>query len=342
MTRSRRLGLALGLNLAVAAAQVALGIVAHSLGLLADAGHGLADVAALIVSLVAVRWARRAPTALRSFGYHRGTILAALVNAASILAVTGFILFEGVRRLADPEPVEGGIVVVAALIAFVVNAAAAIALRDAGHDLNMRSALLHMTADSLASLGVAVAGLVILATGGWYWLDPLVSIAIALLIAVEAGRLAIHASEVLLESTPKGLDLDQLTAAIASVDGAEAVHDLHVWSLSSEVRALSAHVVLAGNPTLAEAQAVGERIKIAVGPRFGIDHSTLELECDPCVADGDEDPCRMTKPLVDAAAGGRARGGGLASHKRHHGPARTIERDIRAQASDPEAADRSG
>jgi len=151
---------------------------------------------------------------------------------------------------------------------------------------------LHMAGDALASLGVALAGLVILLTGGLLWLDPVVSMAIGVLIAVEAFRLVRKAAEVLLESTPRDVDLDRLTAAMAGVDGVETVHDLHVWSLSSEVRALSAHVVLAGHPSLEQAQVVGERIKVAVGSPFAIAHSTLELECDPC-CDSEDAGCGM-------------------------------------------------
>jgi len=303
VSRSRRLGIALGLNVILVVAQVAFGVFAHSLGLLADAGHNLSDVAAVVVSLVAVRWARRAPTAERSYGYHRGTILAALLNAAMILAATCFIVYEGARRLSSPEPVRGGIVVVVALAAFAINAGAAVVLREQGSDLNMRSALLHMAGDAVASLGVALAGLVILVTGGYFWLDPVVSMAIGVLIAVEAFRLVRHAAEVLLESTPKDVDLDRLMAIMGDLDGVETIHDLHVWSLSSEVRALSAHVVLAGHPTLEEAQVVGERIKTAVGRPFSIAHSTLELECEPC-ADGEDANCGMdTKLLVEPRHG---------------------------------------
>lgn len=295
MNRSRRLGIALGLNVVLVVAQVAFGLVAHSLGLLADAGHNLSDVAAVVVSLVAVQWTRRAPTAERSYGFHRGTILAALVNAAMILAATGLIVYESVRRLGDPQPVRGGVVVGVALAAFAVNAGAALVLRERGSDLNMRSALLHMAGDALASLGVALAGLVILLTGGFLWLDPVVSMAIGVLIALEAFALVRQAAEVLLESTPKDVDLECLTATMGGVEGVETVHDLHVWSLSSEVRALSAHVVLAGHPSLEEAQAVSERVKAAVGRPYTIAHATLELECEPC-ADGD-DPCAMDARL---------------------------------------------
>ena len=303
MNRSGRLQLALGLNVALVVAQVAFGLAADSLGLLADASHNLSDVAAVVVSLVAVQWARRAPTAERSYGYHRGTILAALANAAMILAVTAFILYEGVRRLGESPPVQGGLVVAVALAAFVINAGSALVLREHGSDLNMRSALLHMVGDAAASLGVALAGAVILLTGGFQWLDPVVSMAIALLIATEAFRLVRQAAEVLLESTPKDVKLDRLTAAIGEVEGVETVHDLHVWSLSSDVRALSAHVVLAGHPSLEEAQVVGERVKAAVAKPFSIAHSTLELECEPC-ADGTDGPCRPCGPSQPSGPAG--------------------------------------
>jgi len=292
VSRSQRLGIALGLNVALVVSQVVFGLIAHSLGLLADAGHNLSDVAAVVVSLVAVRWARRAATAERSYGYHRGTILAALVNATMILAVTCLIVNEGVRRLAHPGPVRGGIVVAVALGAFVLNAGAALVLRERGSDLNMSSALLHMAGDAVASLGVAVTGAVILFTGRFVWLDPVVSMAVGALIAVEAFQLVRQAAEVLLESTPRDVDLDQLTTTMGGVVGVENVHDLHVWSLSSEIRALSAHLVLSGHPSLEEAQAVGERVKSAVAAPFSIAHSTLELECEPC-ADAEDRPCGM-------------------------------------------------
>jgi len=303
VTRSRRLGIALALNVALVAGQVIFGLIAHSLGLLADAGHNLSDVAAVVVSLVAVRWARRAPTAERSYGHHRGTILAALINAAMILAVTGVILYEGFRRLAHPHPVQAGLVVAVALAAFAINAGAALALREKGSDLNMHSALLHMTGDAAASLGVAVAGLVILMTGRFLWLDPVMSMGIGVLIAVEAFQLVRQAAEVLLESTPRDVDLDRLTATMSTVEGVETVHDLHVWSLSSEVRALSAHLVLAGHPSLEEAQVVGDRVKSAVSTPFAIAHSTLELECEPC-ADAHGGPCGMDAGVITPYVGG--------------------------------------
>ena len=303
MNRSRRLAVALALNLGLVLGEVIFGLVAHSLGLLADAGHNLADVAAVATSLVAVRYARRAATASRSFGYHRGTILAALVNAGGILAVTVLIVYEAIGRLLHPGQVRAGVVVVVALVACAINAGAALALRERDtHDLNMDSALLHMGCDALASLGVAAAGVVMLVTGGFLWLDPVVSMAIAALIATEAYLLVRQAVDVLLESTPADLDLLRVTAAITAVEGVDAVHDLHVWSLSSEVRALSAHLVLTGHPTLEQAQVVGELVKASIGGPFAISHATLELECEPC-SDGTEDRCAMDAVTTEPPAG---------------------------------------
>ena len=275
----------LGLNLALVGVLVAFGVLAHSLGLLADAWDTVADVAAVILSIVAVRLTRRSPTSQRSFGYHRSTILAAQANAAAILAVTVLIVVESVRRLAHPASVHGGAVFIVAGAAVLANVVAALVLAGDSDDLNMRAVLLDTLGDAAANAGVAGAGAVILVTGGNDWLDPAVSLAIAMVIGVRAVRLLAQAADVLLESTPAGLDIAELASAMAAVDGVDEVHDLHVWSLSSEVRALSAHLVLSGHPTLEEAQVVGDRLRGSIGPRFAIAHATLELECESCADD---------------------------------------------------------
>jgi cobalt-zinc-cadmium efflux system protein len=159
----------------------------------------------------------------------------------------------------------------------------------AGHDLNMRSAMLHMVSDAAASAGVLLAAVVMTVVDGAYWLDPAASIVISVFIAWQAVRLLGETADVLLESTPSGLDPEELTEAMAAVAGVESVHDLHVWSLSSEVRALAAHLVIDGHPTLEEAQAVGNRVKHELAEHFGIAHATLELECEACATEAD--PC---------------------------------------------------
>jgi cobalt-zinc-cadmium efflux system protein len=278
MTRSQRLGFALVLNLVLVVGQIVFGLAANSLGLLADAGHNLTDAAAVMIALIAVRLSRRPPTPTRSYGYHRATILAAFVNAAAILIVAGIITFEAITRLSQPESVNGGIVLVVALGAALLNAGAALILYERRVDLNMRAALLHMSADAAASLGVAAVGLVILLTGGFEWLDPVVSIAISVLIAIEAWRLLRATIDILLESTPRDVDLSALRAAVTELDDVVDIHDLHVWSLSSGIRALSAHVVVSGQPTLEQAETVATRVKDILGPQFAIAHATLEVE----------------------------------------------------------------
>jgi cobalt-zinc-cadmium efflux system protein len=300
--RERRLFIVLVLNLVIVAAQAVVGVVANSLGLLADAGHSLTDVAAVAVSLYAVRLTRRPATARRSYGFHRSTVLAAQANAAGLLAVTALIVFFGVRGLLDPPAVEGGWVLAAAVVSAVVNGAAAWMLArgatrhgsHGGHghhrDLNMRSAALHMVGDAVTSAGVALTAVVILATGGFQWLDPAVSLVIAVLIAVQAVRLVGETTDLLLESTPPGLVVEDLVEAIVGVGSVDDVHDLHAWSLSPDVRAVSAHLVLSGRPSLAEAQVVAQAAKAAIADRFSITHATFELECEHCV-DRDTNPC---------------------------------------------------
>jgi cobalt-zinc-cadmium efflux system protein len=291
-SRTRRLVVVLGINIVLAVAQLVGGVVAHSLGLLSDAGHNITDVAGLAMALLAVRWATRPRSPSHSFGYHRGPILAALGNAAVIAVITVAIVVESVVRLLHPHAVHGGLVVSVAAVAFVSNGLAALMLRERNGDLNMRSAALHMGGDALGSLAVVGAGALLVAYPSLLWADPTASLVVALIIVVEAYRLLRASVDVLLESSPADVDLAELTATMGRVPGVAEVHDLHVWSLSSDVRALSAHVVLSGHPTLEQAQVVGDRVKSAIGAPFTIAHSTLELECERCI-DGEIDPCLM-------------------------------------------------
>ena len=299
-SRTRRLVFVLVLNLAIAAVQLVGGLAAHSTGLVSDAGHNVTDVAGLAVSLLAVRWALRPRSRERSFGYHRGTILAALANVAIIAAVTAAIVVGSVIRLLHPHEVHGGVVMAVAAAALVVNVGGALVLWERG-DLNLRAASFHMAGDGLAALAVLAAGAVLVADPALRWADPAASLAVALVIVVSAYRLLRASVDVLLESSPADLDLDELTTVMHAVPGVSEVHDLHVWSLSSDVRALSAHVVLAGHPSLEDAQVVGDRVKTAIGGPFSIAHSTLELECERC-AEGEADPCLMDVLADDRAA----------------------------------------
>jgi cobalt-zinc-cadmium efflux system protein len=284
VTLRTRLAVALLLNLGIVAAQAVAGFGAHSVGLLADAGHNLVDGAGLGLSLLAVYMTRRPPTPERSFGYHRATVLAAQANAGAICVITVLVVAESVHRFFSPQPVQGGPMVVVAGVALVVDGIAAVVLwdRSSRDTFTVRTAVLHMGGDALASLGVVVAGLVILVTGRFAWLDPAVGLGIAALIAWGAVGLLRSTTDVLLESAPYGLDVADLERAMAEVRGIDGVHDLHVWSLSAEIRALSAHLVLSGHPTLEEAQATGVEVRRAIADGFRIAHATLELECETC------------------------------------------------------------
>ena len=303
--RERRLAAAGGLNVVIVVLQVVAGLVAGSVGLLADAGHNLTDTAAVLLSLYAVRLARRPVSDRRSFGYLRGGVLAAQANAAGILVVTAVIAVEGVRRLLDAEPVDGAVVLVVALVGAAANGVAAwIVHEPGGGDLNVRSALLHLISDAVVSLGVAGAGAVILLTdGGWLWLDPAVSLLISLVIGAYGVRLLRQTTTVLLEGTPEGVDAADVRSDVLAVAGVQDLHDLHVWSLSDTVRAASGHLQIAGHPSLAEAAAVGAEVKRVLAARHGVAHATLELECEPCLPPSTAD-CAMPADATPAAHAG--------------------------------------
>jgi cobalt-zinc-cadmium efflux system protein len=276
-----RLGVALALTVAILAVELAGGLLSHSLALLSDAGHVLTDVFALGLAWFAVVQSRRPPDARRTYGYHRVGILAALVNATTLVVIVVAIVYEAARRLVHPEPVQGGVVVASALFAIAINGFIGLRLRGHATNLNVRAALLHVTGDLVASVGVVVAGLVILLTG-WLYIDPLLSIAISALIAWGALRILLESINVLLEGTPKGIDLDAVAAEISSVPGVK-LHDLHIWSVAPEQMALSCHVVVEA-ASLAEAEHLVRGLEQRVCDRFGIGHTTIQVEsCHPCV-----------------------------------------------------------
>lgn len=288
MTASRRFVVAVVLDALVVAAEGAGGVLARSSALLADGAHNLVDVASLLLALGASRLVRRAPTAERSYGLHRATIITALLNAGLTAALTALVVLDAVARLLHPVPVRAVVMLPVALGALAANlAAAAVVHEPGGRDLNRRSARLHLLGDAAGAGAVAVAATAILLTGRGEVLDPLATLVIAALIGRQAWRLGREAVEVLLEATPADIDLPALRAAIMGVPGVTEVHDLHCWSLSGDVRALSAHLLVAGHPTLEQAKSVGERVKAAVADAFAIAHATLELECERCSPDDD-------------------------------------------------------
>jgi len=282
MSREGRLWIVFGLNAALLGTLLAVGAFAHSLGVLAAAGDYLADALAIGLSIFTIRLARRGPTAKRSFGYERSTILAALVNASLVVATMAVVVLAAIERLVNGvPPVHGGAVLVVSAAAAVVMLGCVLILRG-DDDLNVRAILLDTGADAATAGCVALSGLVILLTGSMYWLDPTVALVVALIIGYRAIGLIREVADVLLESTPKGFDVQKIEAVMLEAGEVEDVHDLHVWSLSTDVLLLSAHVVLAGHPTLEEAQLTVDQVKERLKSRFGIDHATLETECELC------------------------------------------------------------
>jgi cobalt-zinc-cadmium efflux system protein len=265
----RALGIALGITLVFLAVEIAGGLVARSLALLADAGHMATDAASLALALFAARLASRDPTAERSFGLLRAEILAALANGIVLGVVSVFVVIEAVRRLGEPAAVRGGLMLGVAIAGLVANLAAALVLaRGRERSLNVRSAFLHVAGDAIGFLGTIAAAAAIVAYG-WTWTDPAAAIAIALLILVSAWL------DVLMEGTPAHVDVAELLAAIRGVPGVADVHDLHVWTLTSEYHALSAHIDV--HPE-ADAHAVLARLQDLAARRFDVSHTTFQLE----------------------------------------------------------------
>jgi cobalt-zinc-cadmium efflux system protein len=261
--------------LAFAAVEIVGGVVADSLALLADAVHMISDAGSLGLALGAAWLASRPATPGRSFGFARAEILAALVNGAVLVALAIWIFVEAGRRLADPPDVRGGWVLVVGSVGLLVNLVAARVLwRPGGGSLNLRAALLHVLADLLGSFGVVVAGLVVLAAG-WERADPIVSILIGVLVLLSAWSVLREATGILLEAAPAGLDVPEVRRAITSHHGVVGVHDLHVWTITSGFPSLSAHVVVERN---ADCHAVRRELEQVLRDRFGLDHTTLQVD----------------------------------------------------------------
>src|ERR1700674_18698 len=279
--RSATLKKALALTCVILAVEFAGGLVSHSLALLSDAGHVLTDVFALGLAWFAVEQAKRPADLRRSYGYQRVSILAALVNAVTLIGIVIVIGIEAVGRLANPEPIQGWIVIATALVGIAINAFVILGLRGETRSLNLRAALLHVTGDLGASAGVVLAGAVIILTG-WVYIDPLISIAIAVLIAYGAWRIVRETVNLLLEGTPPEIDLAAVTSEIAGTKMISSMHDLHVWALSSEEMALSVHIVVDDCP-LGEAEHVVRDLERRLCDRFAIGHTTIQVEsCHPC------------------------------------------------------------
>jgi cobalt-zinc-cadmium efflux system protein len=284
---SRLMAIVLAINVAMLAAGVAGGLVFDSLALLADAGHVLADVAAIGLALFAAWMASRPAGPQRTFGFRRTEIFAALANGVTLVAVSVFVFIEAVSRISDPPEVGGVGVLAVGVFALAGNAlATGLLMRGDRTNLNLEGVLRHSAADALGSLGVIVAGLVVITTG-WNQADPVVSIAIGVLILLGSWRLLREPFNVFMESAPEGIDVQDVGNAMCGVPGVREVHDLHVWTVTSGFPALAAHI--RSDPSEA-ADDVRERVEAVLRERFGLDHTTLQVVPEPLLQLEDRRP----------------------------------------------------
>ena len=271
-------------NLAFVVGEVGFGVAANSMALIADAAHNLGDVLGLLLAWGAAYLGRRPPTSRRTYGWGRGTILAALANAAVLLIGVGAIGIEALHRLLTPQPVQTGVVMVVAAVGILVNGGSALLfLRDRAHDLNMRAQFAHLAGDAAISAGVVLAALAIRLTGYW-WLDPVASLIVAGLITAGTWGLLRESLGLALDAVPEQVKQDEVAAFLSSVPGVTEVHDLHIWGLSTTETALTVHLVYAGE---AEDRRPHE-LSAELRRRFGIGHATMQIE-----SDADAALCRL-------------------------------------------------
>jgi len=272
------------------------GVQAHSLALLSEAGHNLSDFFALALSWVAVYISLRPPSARRTYGYQRAGVLAAFINALSLVVIAFFIFYEAARRLYQPEVVHPGLMMWVAVAGIVMNGLISFAVYRSGSDVNLRSVVVHMIGDTV-STGAELVGGFVIATTGHNWVDPALSFGIGALILWSSFGIIRETFNILLEGTPRGMELERIETAIRGVAGVNDVHDLHVWSLGSESHALSCHISIADIPP-SESERILRAVKEILDRDFQIEHTTIQFEhviCD--VAHGCVVPVREPDTL---------------------------------------------
>ncbi len=273
--RSRAFAIGVALNLGFVIVEVVFGVLSHSMSLVADAGHNLGDVLGLALAWGAASLAQRTPSIRLTYGFRRTTILASLANSVLLVLVTGGIAWESIQRLFHPTEMNGKTVIIVALVGVVVNGTSALLfMKDRQNDLNVRSAFLHLAADAVLALGVALAGGLFLFTG-WQWLDPVVSIALSIAILVGTWNLLRSSANLLLDAVPDAIDPEKVRRLLTSLPDVVEVHDLHIWAMSTTETALTAHLLTPSGTF--EPRFIGNVCK-RLHDEFGIEHATLQVE----------------------------------------------------------------
>lgn len=279
----------IGLNLAFVVVEVVFGVTSHSLALVADAGHNFGDVLGLGLAWGATALATVKPSTRRTFGFRRATIVASAINAAILLFVTGGLTWEAIQRLLSPQPAAGKTMIAVALVGAVINAVSALLfMRDRKSDLNLQAAFAHLAGDAALAVGVAIAGALILVTGK-VWLDPAVSIGLAIAIVAGTWSLLRKSMNLMLDAVPDGIDPEDVKKFLAALPAVIEVHDLHIWAMSTTETALTAHLVMPRNSC---EPAFLANVCKDLRHKYRIDHSTLQLDPDdaprPCALAADE------------------------------------------------------
>ena len=279
-----RLSWSLLLTLAFVIVEAAAGYFSKSLALLTDAAHNLTDVIALGLSWFAIRITTQPANAQKTYGYHRAGILVALLNSTTLILISLGIFYEAYRRFIYPPEVQSGVLIIVGLIAVLVNLVTALLVhRGSESDLNLRSAFVHLMGDVISTVGAVIAGVLIYFTGA-NWLDPFVSVLIGFLILYNAWGILRDAVDILLEATPRDVDMRKMVSEINEVEGVLGVHDLHVWSITQSLRTMSAHI-LTDDISVSAGAEIQNRINELVYHRYNIAHATLQLECVNCNSD---------------------------------------------------------
>ena len=279
----RRMALSLGITLIFVFVEIAAGLFSNSLALLTDAAHNFTDVLALALAWWALRLTTQPASNQRTYGYHRAGILAALVNSTTLVIIALGIFYEAYQRFIDPPEVQADILIGVGLVAVIINVVTALLVRrGAESDLNIRAAFLHLMGDVVSTIGAVIAGVVIRFTN-WNWLDPLVSVLIGILILWSALSILREAIDILMESTPTDIDMDAMITDISSVEGVRGVHDLHVWSITRNMRTLSAHLVT-DDLVISTGASIQRRVNEVLYHKYNVNHATLQLECDECMS----------------------------------------------------------